>query len=113
MKSYTGIVTKGLGRASSLGFPTVNIPLTDMGARGIYVARVLVGGEHHDAAAFADPARGLLEAYILNFSDDLYGHSITIELHRKLRDRKQFTDDESLRKAIEDDIARVRLFFNT
>jgi riboflavin kinase/FMN adenylyltransferase len=113
MKSYSGIVKKGLGRAASLGFPTVNIPLSDSAVAGIYVARVIAGKEIHHAAAFADPSRRLLEAFILDFSDDLYGKRITIELHRKLRDSRQFDDDESLREAIKDDITRVRLFFNT
>ena len=61
---------------------------------------------------FADPARGVLEAHLLDFSDDLYGMEITVELHKKLREAADFESDAELRNAIAQDIASVREYFD-
>lgn len=111
MHSYTGIVEHGTKRAAKLGFPTINIPLEDTEVSGIYAARVKVEGKEYLAAMFADPKRKLLEAYILDFSGELYGKEIDIELHEKVRESQQFSDDATLRTAIADDIAKVRAYF--
>ena len=110
-KVYIGIVQKGTKRAASLGFPTVNIPLLDGDVSGVYAARVTVSGEEYFAAAFADQKRKVLEAHVLDFSGELYGKEITIELCKKIRDNMEFPDDTTLRAAIEGDIVIVRAYF--
>ncbi|MDO8562040.1 MAG: riboflavin kinase [bacterium] len=111
MHSYTGIVERGGGRAAMLGYPTVNIPLEDSAVSGIYAARVKVGDAEYLAAAFADQKRKLLEAHLLDFSGELYGKEITIELYEKIRESKEFPDDTKLREAIAEDIVKVREYF--
>jgi len=108
---FSGIVQKGAQRGTGLGFPTVNIPLHDDSISGIYAARVKVGEEEYEAAAYADQKRKLLEAHILDFSADLYGWNIRIELLKKMREQKKFSDDAKLREAIAEDIAAVRAYF--
>ena len=118
---YTGIVQRGTARAKALGYSTINIPLDDASVSGVYAAKVKVGEEAYEAAAFADQKRNVLEAHILDFpaqggsasggTADLYGWSVTIELLKKIRESKKFADDRSLRKAIEEDVARVREYF--
>lgn len=112
MKSFTGIVQKGAQRGTELGYPTVNISYTDSDVFGIYAARVHIKDEApYMAAAFADPAQKLLEAYILDFSDDLYGLEVTIELIEKIRESAKFDSDVLLREAIEGDVQKVRAYF--
>ena len=108
---FTGVVKKGAQRGKELGFPTVNIPLTDASVSGIYAARVKVGEETYEAAAYADKKGKVLEAHILDFDDDLYGWKITIELLKKIREDKKFPDESSLKEVIAADIARIRSFF--
>lgn len=108
---YAGIVHKGKGSGRKLGFPTLNIPLAGEPLSGIYAARVKVGEEWYEAAAYADPARGILEAHVLDFSHDLYGWQIEIEILEKLRESRRFADDTALARAIRGDIARVRAYF--
>ena len=110
MKKYSGIVGAGEKRAELLGFPTVNIPLGDA-TSGIYAARVIVAGKEYHAAVYADQRRKLLEAHLLDFSGDVYGEKIIVELLKKIRDDKRFTDDEALHAAIGDDISKVRTYF--
>ena len=80
---------------------------------GIYAARVLVGGREYGAAGFADQERKILEAHILDFSGDLYGKEITIQLLKKIRDSMRFSHDTALRAAIADDVACVRTYFSS
>ncbi len=111
MLIFKGIVEKGTKRAAALGFSTINISLNDKTVSGIYAAKVKVGGEEYEAAAYADPKRKVLEAHLLDFSAALYGWNVTIELLKKIRENKKFTDDTSLRAAIASDIEKVRKYF--
>lgn len=110
LQRYSGIVARGEGRAAKLGFPTVNIPLAKT-ISGIYAADVKAGDIVYRAAAFADPARGILEAHLLDFEDDLYGKQVTITLHEKIRDSKAFENDEELAKMVAEDVIKVRFYF--
>ncbi len=106
-----GIVQKGEGRGTALGYPTANIVLEDVSISGIYAARVRIDETEYEAAIFADPARKILEAHILDFSGDLYGETIGVTLLEKIRDTKIFTNDEELRRAISEDIVAVCKYF--
>ena len=107
---YTGIVQSGSKRASALGYPTLNIPLDNADPSGIYAAFVKIGEEKYEAVVFADQKRKLLEAYLLDFSKDVYGWKVTMELLKKIRESKKFTDDAGLRKAIAEDVTSVRQY---
>lgn len=109
--TYTGIVEAGSKRAAALGYPTINIPLTDESVSGVYAALVKVGEEEYEAAAFADQRRKVLEAHILDFDEDLYGWNVKIHLLKKIRENKKFADDKALKKAIGEDIGAARKHF--
>lgn len=112
MKSFLGVVQRGKGRGRELGFPTANVVLVRKDVTGIYAARVYMKGEApYMAAVFADPIRGLLEAHLLDFEDDLYGVPIRVELLDKLRDTILYGDEAQLKEAIAADIANVREYF--
>ncbi len=111
MQIFKGIVQKGSQRGSALGFPTINIALADPEISGIYAARVVVGGRIYQAAAFADQKRSVLEAHILDANLNLYGKEITIELLKKIRESKMFSNDNDLRAAIADDIQKIHEYF--
>lgn len=106
-----GAVIRGKRRGTELGFPTVNIAFENATESGVYAARVTFKGKTYSAAAFADPSRSLLEAYLLDFKGDLYDMTIEIELLEKIRDSKVFSSDDELRSAIVADIAAIRTYF--
>ena len=91
-----------------LGFPTVNIPLVDTSVAVIYAACVTIRGRAHSAATYVDQTRKVLEAHLLDFSDDIVGEEIIVELREKIRDDARFIDDAKLIAAVQDDIRRVR-----
>jgi len=108
MQVYRGIVQKGKRRGTALGFPTLNIPLAGAEVSGVYAAKVIVSGKEYQAAAFANPEQNVLEAHLLDFSGDLYGKNVEIELFERVRNSMSFSDDSVLRAVILDDIRRVR-----
>lgn len=111
MMKFTGIVQKGSAIAKELGYPTANIPYEGSAASGVYAARVKVGEEEYEAMVFADYVRHVLEAHVLDFSADLYGWNISIELLGKIRDRKKFKDNMVPKELIEKDVTAVRAYF--
>lgn len=103
-----GIITEGKHRGRALGYPTANIPLGAASLDGVYAGRVLVDGVWHDAALFADPLRGVLEAHLLDFSGDLYGKSMTVHPMEMLRATVEVSDDDELKRMIASDIRQIR-----
>ncbi len=111
MKSYSGTVVRRSGKAGSLGFPTINILFTDPEVSGIYAAQVIAGTDTYEAAAYADPKRQTLEAYLLDFSGSLDEVPVTITLLQKIRDDKTFDSTDELQPAIAQDVAQIRTYF--
>lgn len=111
MSLHTGTIERGTGRAGKFGFPTINIALKDSSVYGIYAALVVVDGISYNSAVYADRRRNLLEAYLLDFSGELYGREAGIKLIQKIRDDKVFDNDAALAAAIADDIKKAREYF--
>ncbi len=109
---FTGIIEKGNGAGTRLGFPTANIPLTDASLSGIYAGVVTIDDKQYQAAIYADQRRMLLESHLLDFSGDLYGKGIRVELQKKLREDKAFNTVESLVQQIAADIASTKKYFS-
>ncbi len=109
--AYSGVVEKGEGYASKLGYPTINIVHAGDGPQGIYAAQVETDAGTYEAAAYRSHKRPVLEAHLLDFSGSLYGEQVCIRLVQKIRDDAPFVDETSLVQAIEDDIKNVRRFF--
>jgi riboflavin kinase / FMN adenylyltransferase len=49
-----------------------------------------------------------VEAHILDFSGDLYGTELELEIGEKLRDERKFASLEELRQQIALDVSQVR-----
>jgi len=107
---FTGVVAGGSAKAQLLGYPTVNIPLKE-DISGIYAAEVRIDRSLYPAVAFADPVRKILEAHLFHFAGNVYGDQIKITLLHKLRDTKVFTDEASLKAAMDGDAAAAKAYF--
>ena len=112
-----GTVVGGAGRGRGLGFPTANLqtwPRLLLPGRGIYAGRAVVDGRAHVAAISVgtNPTFGVeplhVEAYLLDFDEDIVGRPISIEFWAYLRDEERFETPDELSDAIGRDVRRTR-----
>lgn len=114
--SIAGPVTAGAGRGRTLGFPTANIEAERpvLLARGVYRARLHVDDRQHAAVVnigvrptFGETALAV-EAHLLDFSGDLYGRRVRLDVLERLRDEMRFASVEDLKAQVTRDIAATR-----
>lgn len=111
-------VVHGDARGRELGFPTANLGENIEGfvpAEGVYAGRVVVGDEFYDAAlsvgnnpTFTPEAEPRVEAFILDFDQDIYGEPITVQFIERLRGNETFDGIEPLIVQMNADVERTR-----
>ncbi|APZ94764.1 bifunctional riboflavin kinase/FAD synthetase [Fuerstiella marisgermanici] len=117
--SYTlsGKVVHGAGRGRTIGIPTANLADIEvlLPAAGVYAGRCCLDGQTFSAAVnigsnptFGDDEQKV-ECHVIDYSGDLYGQNMDVELLAKIRDAQQFANAEALTNAIKRDIERCRL----
>jgi riboflavin kinase/FMN adenylyltransferase len=112
-----GVVQGGAKLGRTIGYPTANI---DLGkylrpAYGIYAVRgrladgrVLDGAANLGIRPTFEPPVELLEPYFFDFSGDLYGQRIEVELIEFLRPEAKFDSLDALQAQMAKDCARAR-----
>ncbi len=109
-----GEVVAGDRRGRTLGFPTANIVPDEAlvcPGHGVYAARadgacaaVSVGVR----PTFATGRGVLIEAYLIDRDEDLYGRELTVEFVTRLRGERRFDSAEALVEQMHRDVDRVR-----
>jgi riboflavin kinase / FMN adenylyltransferase len=115
----TGEVIHGEKRGRELGYPTANIRLDNNCAlkHGIYAVRVGRGDKRIDGvASFGrrptfDNGAPLLEIFLFDFKDSLYGERLDVAFIGFIREELKFSSVDGLIKQMDDDsrIARAQL----
>jgi riboflavin kinase/FMN adenylyltransferase len=108
-----GKVVSGDQRGSALGFPTANLAVAPdvlVPGFGIYAG---AAGERRAAISIGvNPHYGgterRVEAYLLDWTGDLYGERIVLELWRRLRDERAFGSEAELVDQIARDVEETR-----
>ena len=117
-----GRVVHGDKLGRNLGFPTANIVLRHPPPlRGIFAVRVhgLGGGARAGAASLGvrptvkAAAKPLLEVFVFDFDEAVYGRRVVVEFLCKLRDEARYADLDSLTRQIRADVAQAREYFAT
>lgn len=115
-----GVVERGDQRGRQLGYPTANTvvpPEIQLPADGIYAGWYLrPDGSPHRAAislgrrpTFYDGSNpSVLEAYLLDFDDDLYGEEARVRFVARLRGEERFESVEDLVAQMGRDVAATR-----
>jgi riboflavin kinase/FMN adenylyltransferase len=102
-----GEVVHGDRRGRELGYPTANLvpdPAYVTPGHGVYAAQATTadGGTHAAAVSigvrptFVTGRGELIEAYLLDFDDDLYGSRLELAFLKRLRGEKRFESVASL-----------------
>jgi len=114
--SVAGTVRRGAGRGRTLGFPTANLrpdrPLVL--AAGVYAARARWDGRAADAVVNLgyrptfDESEYWVEAYLFDFSGDLYDRPLTLDFLCRIRPETKFPGVEALKAQVQKDIEEAR-----
>ena len=113
----SGVVVLGDQRGRTLGFPTANLevdPQLLLPGDGVYATWAIIDGERHQSATSIGvrPTVGLsnrlVEVFVMDFSDDIYGKTIGVEFIKKVRDQEKFDGLDELVKQINQDVDDCR-----
>lgn len=116
----TGEVVSGHSLGRRLGTPTANLHIPEgilCPRHGVYACRALVDGENFAAVTNVGTRPTVhgthvtVEPWLLNFSGDLYGKSITLEFYKFLRPEQKFATLEELRTEIRKNADQTRKYF--
>ena len=127
--TLTGEVVTGQKLGRTIGFPTANIQLPKdkfLPRHGVYAVEVII----HNQTPDTDPIQQLgvmnignrptvngidtrVEVHCLNWSGDLYGKILEIQLVRFLRPEQKFPSLEALKNQIQLDCTAARAIFNS
>ena len=109
----SGIVKNGKQEAGGIGFPTANVSFEQPDlVSGTYAALVTVAGEEYRAAVYVDQKRGVLEAYLFDFSGSLYGELVTVKLLERIVESKRFRGRQDQKSFIEWAVKEVEKYFH-
>ncbi|MYG50703.1 MAG: riboflavin biosynthesis protein RibF [Gemmatimonadales bacterium] len=119
--SFRGTVIRGLGRGTTLGFPTANLapPPPDklLPAEGIYAVRATLGPARVDGLlhlgprpTFAD-APPAIELFLIDFERDIYGERVIVDVLHRLREVRSFESGDDLAAQMRRDLAAGLAYF--
>lgn len=118
-----GVVESGERNGRKLGFPTANLQLGELihPKHGVYAVRARIEGEAGWRAGVANfgrtPTTGLrdplLETHIFDFTGDIYGKRLEVQLVAYLRPEKKFDTLELMVEQMHADSAEARAILST
>ena len=117
-RPYTlvGTVAHGAGRGRTLGFPTANLAPARpvLVAAGVYACTAEVADRKERAVVNVgirptfDETALAVEAYLLDFAGDIYGHTMILTFVSRIREERRFPSVDALRAQIDADVAEAR-----
>jgi riboflavin kinase/FMN adenylyltransferase len=115
--SYTMNGTVGAGRgigSRKLGYPTANLMVAAekiVPLRGVYGVGIALDGKTYQGVCnigvnptVSAGGRESIEIHILSLNQDIYGKTISVSFHKRIRDERKFSSIEALKMQIEQDI---------
>jgi riboflavin kinase / FMN adenylyltransferase len=111
-----GPVVRGRERGRTIGFPTANLASETecIPPDGVYATRVILDDGAYPSITnigmrptFAESAHSI-EAHIFDFTRDIYGSRIKLELIERIRPEKKFADADALKAQIAVDLGKAR-----
>ena len=117
--TYAGKVVYGQQLGAQLGIPTANLwlPKNKLPISGVYIVKALLDKKVLNGIANMGirPTIGgelpVLEVHLLDFSQSIYGQTLTVEFLKKVRDEKKFENTTALKEQIFKDITTAKNYF--
>jgi riboflavin kinase / FMN adenylyltransferase len=111
-----GPVVRGRERGRTIGFPTANLASETecVPPDGVYATRVIIDDVTYPSITnigmrptFAESAHSI-EAHIFDFTRDIYGSRIKLELVERIRPERKFDNPDALKAQIAIDLGKAR-----
>lgn len=118
--ALAGEVIHGAQRGRCIGFPTANLQVSPeriIPANGIYATYAILGTERHQAVTSIgtrptfDNGKQSVEAYVMDFDQDIYGCDLVIEFVARLRSEIKFPSVQDLVDQINQDVCDAQAAF--
>ncbi|WP_456275453.1 bifunctional riboflavin kinase/FAD synthetase [Bacillus sp. AK128] len=118
-----GTVIHGEKRGSTIGFPTANIELSDsyhLPKTGVYAVELFVKGKGYKGVCNIGykPTfhEGLteksIEVHLFDFEQYIYGESVELFFHTRIRDEQKFNGIDELVSRIHEDVKVAKEYWN-
>ena len=118
--SFTGTVVNGKQLGNTIGFPTANIHIKEsyklIPKTGVYIVeshfnkKTVYGIMNIGIRPTVNGGDQTIEVHFLNFSENLYGKSLTIKVLYFLRDECKFDSVNALKKQLQNDELLARKY---
>ncbi|WP_417615910.1 bifunctional riboflavin kinase/FAD synthetase [Oceanisphaera sp.] len=117
--SLCGRVAHGAKLGRTIGFPTANVALKRQvcPVSGVYAVDFWLDGQRYPGVAnvgnkpTVNGTQALLEVHLFDFSGDIYGKQVEVELRHKLRNEQKFASFALLKEQIQRDAVNARHWF--
>ncbi|MBT6454764.1 MAG: bifunctional riboflavin kinase/FAD synthetase [Gammaproteobacteria bacterium] len=118
--TLSGRVAHGKKLGRELGFPTINLKMgkRPIAVNGIFAVlvkgidnRTLRGVASIGTRPTVNGVGTILEVYILNFSEQVYGYCVDVEILHKIRNEEKFDSLDTLVDKINQDIDEAHTYF--
>lgn len=118
-----GVVIKGDQRGNQIGYPTANIDMQEdylLPKTGVYAVEINIKNQWYVGMCnvgyrptFKDPNESALsiEVHILQFNQMIYGETVTIKWHKRIRDEKKFNGIDELIGQLDKDAETIKQYF--
>lgn len=119
--AFEGMVVHGLKNGRMLGYPTANLqpssPSKLIPGKGVYAVHCFVnniqckGMMNIGIRPTLDGLQEVIEVHLLDFNSDIYGATVRVELHERIRDEQKFNGLNELKEQLSRDEKHVRSTF--
>lgn len=115
----SGVIVEGNKRGRTIGIPTANLKVWDeraYPARGVYACKAILNNQTYNAVTnigvrptFDSQMSLSVEAHLLDFDQDIYGQTISLDFIARLRQEKKFNGVNELVAQIKSDIEQAKV----
>ncbi|MBM7659316.1 riboflavin kinase/FMN adenylyltransferase [Bacillus mesophilus] len=117
-----GKIVHGEKRGSTIGFPTANIGLVEpyhLPKTGVYAVELNVLGEYYKGVCnigykptfHQKLTEKSIEVHLFDFDQNIYGESVELIFHNRIRDEQKFNGIQELVTRIHEDVKEAKEFF--
>lgn len=116
-KWYKGKVIEGDKLGRELGFPTLNIDKPSIfraNKKGVYLVQLKIKSKRYSGLLFFGPRlilkqnNPVLEIFVLDFDQNIYGETVTFQPIKYLREVMDFPDEKLFRNQLSKDVRKAK-----